>query len=71
MGVPMVSRFLVLVVANVRDRHDLHFSVLLATIGRSDTIVVSQEKKETHPNPPSYLAITSASRGFSFLFSFV
>ena len=39
----------VLVVANVRDRHDLHFSVLLATIGRSDTIVVSQEKKKNMP----------------------
>ena len=34
------------VVEKVRDRPDLHFSVLLATIGRFATMVVSQRKKE-------------------------
>ena len=36
-----------LVVANVRDRHDLHFSVLLATIGRSDTIGFTGKERKS------------------------
>ena len=56
------------VVEKVRDRPDLHFSVLLATIGRFATMVMSQRKKETHPNPPSFLAVTSATDVFLFFF---